>query len=239
MKRLTLIAIATVLCLGACSRPHSEAMSAALEMYKRYADRSEQLTVAYIGNFEAEGNKYNAVMFQAQDINEWDWLQREFGLKSDIMTMPCTGQNMIVTSVKIDSNMQFASQEELMEYIDSVTKEIMKNTLGTENVDEDMMMSGMPLMSMEEVQKLGYLAEGALDSGTMVMGTPLGEVDTAMLNQHESLINMTDNHKNSGYVIGTDAKEMTLWLFFYDTPEEQQNLMKKFYKDNAEKLTNR
>jgi len=230
MKRLLIIGILISLCIEACSRPESEAMTAAMEMYKKYADRSEKLTVAYIGNFEAEGGVYNAVMFQAQDSAEWEWLQEEFGLKSDMMMMPSMGQNMIVTSVKIDSTMQFASEEELMAYVDSLTKEIMAGATGNPDAGEGMAMNGMPLLSMEELQRMGVIDSGAVESGMLAMDGTLGEIDTEMLNQHQKLMDMTDEHQNTGYVIGSDAEAMTLWLFFYNTPEEQNRLMRKLYK---------
>ena len=53
--------------------------NAALELYCKYAD-DDNLTVAYLGDFNLKGKKIDAVMLQANDENDWLRLRQDFGL---------------------------------------------------------------------------------------------------------------------------------------------------------------
>ena len=53
--------------------------NAALELYCKYAD-NDDLTVAYLGDFNLQGKKIDAVMLQANDDEEWQLLRQDFGL---------------------------------------------------------------------------------------------------------------------------------------------------------------
>lgn len=53
--------------------------NAALELYCKYAD-NDNLTVAYLGDFNMQGKKIDAVMLQASDDDEWQLLRQDFGL---------------------------------------------------------------------------------------------------------------------------------------------------------------
>lgn len=53
--------------------------NAALELYCKYAD-DDNLTVAYLGDFNLKGKKIDAVMLQANDEEDWCRLRQDFGL---------------------------------------------------------------------------------------------------------------------------------------------------------------
>lgn len=53
--------------------------NAALELYCKYAD-NDDLTVAYLGDFNLQGKKIDAVMLQANDDEEWQLLRQDFGM---------------------------------------------------------------------------------------------------------------------------------------------------------------
>lgn len=53
--------------------------NAALELYCKYAD-DDNLTVAYLGDFNLKGKKIDALMLQANDENDWLHLRQDFGL---------------------------------------------------------------------------------------------------------------------------------------------------------------
>lgn len=83
IKYLAFIVIAGVLaCCGSGKDPNNEedkCNNAALELYCKYAD-DDNLTVAYLGDFNLKGKKIDAVMLQANDENDWLRLRQDFGL---------------------------------------------------------------------------------------------------------------------------------------------------------------
>jgi len=77
--------MAMAMVLSCCSNgkaPENEderSNNAALELYCKYAD-DDNLTVAYLGDFNLKGKKIDAVMLQANDENDWLRLRQDFGL---------------------------------------------------------------------------------------------------------------------------------------------------------------
>lgn len=80
---LAIMAMAMVLsCCSNGKAPENEderSNNAALELYCKYAD-DDNLTVAYLGDFNLKGKKIDAVMLQANDENDWLRLRQDFGL---------------------------------------------------------------------------------------------------------------------------------------------------------------
>ena len=69
-------------CCGSGKDPNNEedkCNNAALELYCKYAD-NDNLTVAYLGDFDLKGKKIDALMLQANDENDWLRLRQDFGL---------------------------------------------------------------------------------------------------------------------------------------------------------------
>ena len=56
--------------------------NAALELYSQYAD-DDDLTVAYLGDFNLKGKKIDAVMLQAKCDEDWLRIREDFGLPMD------------------------------------------------------------------------------------------------------------------------------------------------------------
>ena len=56
--------------------------NAALELYCKYAD-DENLTVAYLGDFDLKGKPIDAVMLQANDDADWLRIRQDFGMAVD------------------------------------------------------------------------------------------------------------------------------------------------------------
>ena len=83
IKYLAFIVMAGVLaCCGSGKDPNNEedkCNNAALELYCKYAD-NDNLTVAYLGDFDLKGEKIDAVMLQANDDEEWLRLRQDLGL---------------------------------------------------------------------------------------------------------------------------------------------------------------
>ena len=77
MKNLCAIVLCFVLAAlcGACHRNSlDDSQDAALALYCRYAE-NEHLTVAYVGDLMVQDHAVNAVMIQANDDEDWAWLQ--------------------------------------------------------------------------------------------------------------------------------------------------------------------
>ena len=83
IKYLAFIVMAGVLaCCGSGKDPNNEedkCNNAALELYCKYAD-NDNLTVAYLGDFDLKGKKIDARMLQANDEHDWLRLRQDFGL---------------------------------------------------------------------------------------------------------------------------------------------------------------
>ena len=77
--------IATVATLMGCDKtrePNKESCkcnNAAIELYCRYAD-DDNLTVAYLGDFNLKGKPIDAVMLQANDDADWQRIRQDFGM---------------------------------------------------------------------------------------------------------------------------------------------------------------
>jgi len=242
MKRILLILSILALAAG-CSRPPAEAVSAAMEMYEKYAKHSEQLTVAFIGNFEAEGSVYNTVMFQAQDSAEWAWLKEEFGIVEamDLASMGCDGSPMVMTSMKIDSTLKFSSNEELQAYADSMARELVKQVTGEEAGGEVKIMAVNPNADIQSqiasgMAQMGQPMPGGMPAGVgmMVLDDSVAPLSPKTIEQQTNLMNISQKHKGAGYIISSDAETRTLWLFFYDTPEAQRAIMARLYHEGEE-----
>lgn len=77
--------MAMAMVLSCCSngktpgKEDAKCNNAALELYCQYAN-DDNLTVAYLGDFNLKGKKIDAVMLQANDEEDWCRLRQDFGL---------------------------------------------------------------------------------------------------------------------------------------------------------------
>lgn len=82
--RLIVFSIFTITLLWGCRHSETETpVDAALALYGKYAD-NDRLTVAYVGDYKVQESSIEAVMVQANDSKDWDWLQEEFGVPTAI-----------------------------------------------------------------------------------------------------------------------------------------------------------
>lgn len=210
MKLLPLLlAVATLLCLS-CSRSQSGAEEAATRLYNQYASASESLTVAYIGNYQAYGHRFNAVMFQAADSSEWQWLKKEFGvIEPGDLSLDARGQDnttqpggrVTMVTLHIDTSIQFQSPEQRQAYIDSITQATVAEILGSR--------------------------QGDTGSFVATLDAHDTNLSPELQSQMEQIKQMEQNTRADGsdeYVISVDSKNRTLWLFFCNNPDEMRTL---------------
>ena len=217
MKTKIGILLAMMLLCIACTPRQNEVVSAAMEIYEKYADHSENLTVAFIGDYQVGQVKYNAIMFEATDSAEWEWLKHEFGIidpneissmrlpdgtpiqTPDYMDGPPNG--VVMGSLFIDSTLRFEDSASLMAYIDSLAAEILKD-IAPEGY------SGQP--HGLTVINLDSMPQTALDG---------------RMESYQEIANYTRNKGKAGYLINADIENHKVWLFFYDKLEDERLLL--------------
>lgn len=83
IKYLAIFAMAATLSCCGKTKDDNKAVckcnNAAIELYCRYAD-DDQLTVAYLGDFNLKGKPIDAVMLQANDDADWLRIRQDFGM---------------------------------------------------------------------------------------------------------------------------------------------------------------
>ncbi|MBR1550110.1 MAG: hypothetical protein IJ634_05670 [Bacteroidales bacterium] len=197
----------------ACQREElPETTSAAKEVYLQYADRKD-LTVALIGDYCG----YNAVMLQAQDAEGWLRLCEEFGVQKyvDADRLDSTRVSSLTTvshssGTITDIDSFFAEGDMLLQRIvDSVMQDAMRSGKMSGNVIIDTVYS--------VVHREHY------DHGVLVDSSTITDPVQQLLNNN--LLQLAGQHGDSGYIIRDDSDELTLWLFFYSTPAEKEQIL--------------
>ena len=207
MKRVLLIIGCVLLAIvGACDRGPSSVESAAMALYRQYADNEQGVTVAYIGDYHAYEQVFNAVVFQADDSVQWRWLQDEFGVIDPGELSPGMEAKSGVTmvSLHIDTTLQFGSPEEEQAYIDSMVQQLIAETLG----------------------------ERAMTDTNVFVGT-VSSVDSlvpqdlySQLSRHRSFDQNRAADGSAEYIIRADMENRTLLCFFCETPEDANLLVR-------------
>lgn len=207
MKRVLLIIGCVLLAIvGACDRGPSSVESAAMALYRQYADNEQGVTVAYIGDYHAYEQVFNAVVFQADDSVQWRWLQDEFGVIDPGELSPGMEARSGVTmvSLHIDTTLQFGSPEEEQAYIDSMVQQLIAETLG----------------------------ERAMTDTNVFVGT-VSSVDSLLpqdlysqLSRHRSFDQNRAADGSAEYIIRADMENRTLLCFFCETPEDANLLVR-------------
>lgn len=215
MKPLYCIIIALLL-FGACTPRYDDVESAAMDIYNQYADHSKTLTVAFVGGYKADGQTYNAVMFQTTDSAEWVWLKEEFGVlsaeeiqnvsqNSSVITTPGNGteapeqpEGAMMGAIMVDPNREFKDTAEFMAYIDSMVYEMLREAYG-DSVANARMHSVM-------VMDLDSMPE---------------EAPAEKMYNHQKMAILTTKHGNVAYFVNADHENQTIWLFFKETPPSE------------------
>lgn len=204
MKRILFPLFMILLAVG-CQRGEElpEATSAAKEVYLQYADRKD-LTVAIIGDYQG----YNAVMLRAQSKEGWLRLCEEFGVKKhvDVEALDTTR----VTSLTVMSSRIMDNINDL----DGDVERMLKEMIGCDSIG----IQAVHIDTMYAVKCRKHYDHGILvDSST--------SIDTAPPAPNNSLILTAHTNGKTGYIVRDDSDELTLWLFFYSTPAEKEQIL--------------
>ncbi len=201
--------------LASCTTRLDNITSAAMDIYSQYTDRSETLTVAFVGDYHKGGEVYNAVMFQTSDSAEWEWLREEFGVfsmdevrTSEVGASPLTtapretsGQpaddegrhEVMMGTLEVDTTRDFKDTAEFLAYIDSLTFELLRQTYG------------------DSIARLRMRPVTVMDLDSMPDDLPEQKVSA-----HRKINKFTREHGRISYLVNADYDNQTLWLFFFD-----------------------
>ena len=206
MKRLLLPLI--ILLLAACQREAElpEATSAAKDVYMQYADRKD-LTVAMIGDYQG----YNAVMLQAQDAEGWLRLCEEFGV----------GKRVDATA--LDSTKVSSLTIGKVRSTDGDDLQTLKNMLGDDSVIIGNILSNAPVNILIDTS-FSIIRSEHWNQGILMDFSTL--TDTGNLQQKDvDLMQRAIVHGHSGYIVRDDSDMLTLWIFFYSTEDEKNQIL--------------
>lgn len=206
MKRLLYIFVLTLFACVGCRTDADPVESAAMELYRQYADNEEGITVAYIGDYKAYNQIFNAVMFRAADSAQWQWLKKEFGViePGDITPGVDAKNGVTMLSIHIDTSLKFSSEEEQQAYIDSVVRRMVSETLSNyDSGDTDV-----------------YVGTVKADDTNLPSGLQ------SQLSQHKQFDKNRESAGNAEYIISVDLENKTLLCFFCSTAEESKLLVR-------------
>ena len=222
MRRL-LPLLMLLLAVG-CQRENRlpEATSAAKEVYLQYFGRKD-LTVALIGDYQG----YNAVMLQAQTTADWLRLCEEFGVTKhvDAARLDSTRVSSLTTVSRSSSRIRNVdsifdvSNALLQRIIDSVTRGAMRS-------------GGMPGRVVVDTT-YSYVHREHYDQGVLVDSA--SSTDIVPHNLDNGLLQIAQQHGDCGYIIRDDSDELTLWLFFYSTPAEKDQILNNIISKSTKK----
>ena len=206
MKRLLYIFVLTLFACVGCRTDADPVESAAMELYRQYADNEQGITVAYIGDYKAYNQIFNAVMFRAADSAQWQWLKKEFGViePGDITPGVDAKNGVTMLSIHIDTSLKFSSEEEQQAYIDSVVRRMVSETLSNyDSGDTDV-----------------YVGTVKADDTNLPSGLQ------SQLSQHKQFDKNRESAGNAEYIISVDLENKTLLCFFCSTAEESKLLVR-------------
>jgi hypothetical protein len=223
--------------------------NAALKLYCQYAD-NENLTVAYLGDFEINGNPIDAVMIQADNDLDWQELSKDFDLFTKIDS--CVEQNNIsmcpnrdeLISLGIGIETDFLqvlgldstiTRDQITEehintfskYLSLQIKDILNNFQDSDTLIHDATIiigddPVTPASNMSIDEYINTVAEVLTQSIFDEFFTNQDSLNLAPdpIPENNKLLDDAKSHGHSGYVTAADYKNRTMWLFFYDDQEE-------------------
>ena len=240
MKKLfAFLTILTMVALASCSsrtESSSESGNAALDLYYQYADR-ENLTVAYLGDFSLEGRKIDALMIQANDEEDWEQLKNEFGMHSEADSLRDSSANLegekkVSVGLEIDAN--FVSElgldtitdlgqvdEGRFNRLTQIIADKMREVVNATVADDSPVIIGDKSMSLDE-----YLNTLAVAVANDLLDEVVEKNKAARQNDTLDSSNMeAGDSTRRGYVSAADNNNRTIWLFFYNSQEECNNIL--------------
>lgn len=250
MKNLfAFLTILTMTALASCSshtESSSESGNAALDLYYQYADRVN-LTVAYLGDFSLEGCKIDALMIQANDEEDWEQLKNEFGMQSDADSLwdssaSPEGEKKVSVGLEIDAD--FVSElgldtitdlgqvdERRFNRLTQIIADKMREVVNATVADDSPVIIGDKSMSLDE-----YLNTLAVAVANDLLNEVVEKNKAARQNDTLDASNMeAGNSTRRGYVSAADNNNRTIWLFFYNSQEECNNILMHIREDIVHK----
>ena len=214
--------------LVACQRDEAlpEATSAAKEVYLQYADRKD-LTVALIGDYQG----YNAVMLQAQTTEDWLHLCEEFGVRKHVDTDALDTTKVSSLTISSFKTGGYNSLEDFESHADSSIREmvscIIDSLMGLE------FPTGSKPVSIRIDTVYSATKRMQYDHGVLVDSSSIPDIAIPYLNKQ--LMKTTIGKGHTGYIIHDNSDELTLWLFFYATPAEKEQILNHITSKNRQK----
>ena len=242
MQKLTILIIIATL-FSSCLHETAEYQSnAALELYCHYAG-NDNLTVAYLCDFMVGQHAINAVMIQADDDDNWNWLQDEFYVTQHDNNYAIEMGMGWNTSLTVDESVfekEHLDNEEIEFFaraIVSQLSEAMSSLLDTDSevqratleINEDVDLSdgidfGMEFRDTIAMRRILHAVAIKLNNGGLAYNDTIVEVDA-------SVTRNASKHMQDGYVTAVDDSNHTLWIFYYDNAEECSSIMTHIRKD--------
>ena len=262
MRNLCVIVLGLVLVAlcGACHRSSMDnSENAALALYCKYAE-NERLTVAYLGDLMVQDHAVNAVMIQANDDKDWEWLQDAFEVQK--RCLPQSGDSILEQQYSVDMGLQWETPLSIDE--DVLQKEYLDNeeidNIAQAIVDQLGVTLNAMLASETEVQKayividdnVGLMDDLQLDmefrdktamdrimaavaeklnANGLAYNDTAFHAETVLADHEDGLIQDAKSHGQSGYVTAVDESNRTLWIFFYGDAEECSCIITHIRKD--------
>lgn len=211
--------ILVFLLFAGCQRRErrSESTSAAIDVYQKYVNRKD-LTVALIGDFKG----YNAVLLQACDNIGWLQLCEEFGVDKKIDADVLDSNR--VSSLKV-TNISVNGVNELDELMygiaDSCISKMVSHIVAGHVPLNDV--RGLNPVSVQldtayAIQRTMHYKNGVLVDSSRCTDTEVSGCD-------ERLVQTCISHDNKGYIVHDDSRTLSLWLFFYTTDSEKEQIL--------------
>ena len=242
-KILKILLIITAALFSSCLHETTDNQSdAAFELYCQYAGNNT-LTVAYLCDFMVGQQPINAVMIQADDDDNWKWLQDEFDVTQH-------GNNYAIemgmewnTSLTVDESVfekEYLDNEEIEFFAHAIVSQLnetMNSLLDTDGevqratleINEDVNLSegidfGMEFRDTTAMRRILHAVANKLNNGGLAYKDTIVEVD-AFVTRNAS------RHGQDGYVTAVDDSNRTIWIFYYDNAEECSSIMTHIRKD--------
>lgn len=229
MKKTVLFASLFLLAIlpASCQRenPMPTTTTAAAEVYNQYANRKD-LTVALIGDYHG----YNAVMMQAQNNEAWLRLCKEFGVGKtvDVAALDSARITSITTGTTNGSGSIISGSDTLhlpgigigeffSGLLDSLSNEIARGNNPHVSITLD---TSIHTITHRQHWENGTLVDESTDT--------IGGIDIPAAQNR--LLHTAIDHGNSGFLVYSESDALTLWLFFYSTKEEMDQIF-----DNVKK----
>ena len=262
MRNLCLIVLCFVLAAlcGACHRSSmDDSENAALALYCKYAE-NECLTVAYVGDLMVQDHAVNAVMIQANDDKDWEWLQEAFDVQK--RCLPQSGDSILEQQYSVDMGLQWETplsmDEDILqkehldnEEIDYIAQAIVDQlgiTLNTMLASEtevqqayividdnvglmDDLRLDMEFCDETAVDRIMAAVAEKLNANGLAYNDTAFHAETVLADHEDGLMQDAKSHGQSGYVTAVDESNCTLWIFFYSDAEECSCIMTHIRKD--------